>query len=75
VGKEAHLIPKKKRERDVETRQGVKATLDEVLHEETSKRLEAGYRELTPKRKGERNGHYIENLLTLASIVSGLFKL
>ncbi len=28
--------------------------------------LDAGYRELTPTRKGERNGHYRRNLVTPA---------
>src|SRR5215210_2323983 len=28
--------------------------------------LEAGYRELTPTRRGERNGHYTRNLVTPA---------
>jgi transposase-like protein len=26
--------------------------------------LNAGYRQLTPARKGERNGHYTRNLLS-----------
>jgi hypothetical protein len=45
---------------DVETRvrQGVKAVLEEVLEEEMTQHLKAGYRELTPTRRGERNGHY-----------------
>ena len=51
---------------DVEARvrQGVKAVLEEVLEEEMTEHLEAGYRELTPTRRGERNGHYTRNLLT-----------
>ena len=28
--------------------------------------LNAGHRELTPTRKGERNGHYTRNLVTPA---------
>jgi len=53
---------------DVEARvrQGVKAVLEEVLQEEMTKHLEAGYRELTPTRRGERNGHYQRNLVTPA---------
>ena len=38
--------------------EGVKAVLEEVLEEEMSEHLEAGYRELTPARRGERNGLY-----------------
>jgi transposase-like protein len=40
---------------DVEARvrQGVKAVLEEVLEEEMTQHLEAGYRELTPTRRGE----------------------
>ncbi len=54
--------------RDVEARvhQGVKAVLEEVLQEEMAEHLKAGYRELTPTRQGERNGHYQRNLVTPA---------
>ena len=47
-------------ERDVQARvrEGVKAILEEVLQEEMSEHLKADYRELTPTRRGERNGHY-----------------
>ncbi|QYJ17130.1 hypothetical protein Rxycam_02969 [Rubrobacter xylanophilus DSM 9941] len=50
---------------DVEARvrQGVKAVLEEVLEEEMTQHLQAGYRELTPTRRGERNGHYTRNLV------------
>jgi len=34
--------------------------------------LEAGYRELTPTRRGERNGHYQRNLLTSAGKIERL---
>ncbi len=59
---------------DVEARvrQGVKAVLEEVLKEEMSEHLEAGYRELTPTRRGERNGHYQRNLLTPAGKIERL---
>jgi transposase-like protein len=42
-------------ELDVETRvrQGVKAVLEEMLEEEMTQHLKAGYRELTPTRRGE----------------------
>ncbi len=51
---------------DVEARvrQGVKAVLEEVLQDEMTQHLEAGYRELTPTRRGERNGYYQRNLVT-----------
>jgi putative transposase len=41
---------------DVEARvrQGVKAVLEEVLQEEMTQHPEAGYRELTSTRRGER---------------------
>jgi len=56
------LAPKKHEEfehnvkLDVEAkvRQGVKAVLEEVLQEEMTEHLNAGYRELTPTRRGER---------------------
>ena len=60
--------------RDVEARvwEGVKAILEEVLQEEMTEHLEAGYRELTPTRRGERNGHYQCNLLTPAGKIERL---
>ena len=59
---------------DVEARvrQGVKAVLEEVLEEEMTQHLQAGYRELTPTRRGERNGRYIRNLLTPAGKIERL---
>ncbi|MBA3473424.1 MAG: IS256 family transposase [Rubrobacter sp.] len=59
---------------DVEARvrEGVKAVLEEVLQEEMSEHLNAGYRELTPSRKGERNGHYQRNLVTPAGKIERL---
>ena len=59
---------------DVETRvrQGVKAVLEEVLEEEMAEHLQAGYRELTPTRGGERNGYYQRNLLTPAGKIERL---
>jgi putative transposase len=61
-------------ELDVEARvrQGVKAVLEEVLQEEMTQHLEAGYRELTPTRRGERNGHYQRNLVTPAGKIEHL---
>ena len=60
--------------RDVEAwvRQGVKAVLEKVLQEKMTKHLKAGYRELTPTRKGERNGHYQRNLVTPAGKIERL---
>jgi transposase-like protein len=72
------LTPKKEFEHelklDVEARvrEGVKAVLEEVLQEEMAEHLEAGYRELTPTRRGERNGHYRRNLLTPAGKIERL---
>jgi len=72
------LTPKHEFEHDVKldvearVRQGVKAVLEEVLQEEMSEHFEAGYRELTPTRRGERNGHYQRNLLTPAGKIERL---
>ena len=52
--------------------QAFKAVLEEVLQEEMTHHLEAGYRELTPTRRGERNGHYTRNLLTPAGRIERL---
>jgi transposase-like protein len=59
---------------DVEARvrQGVKAVLEEVLEEEMTQHLQASYRELTPTRRGERNGRYFRNLLTPAGKIERL---
>jgi putative transposase len=53
-------------------RQGIKAVLEEVLEEQTTQQLQAGYRELTPTRRGERNGYYQRNLVTPASKIERL---
>ena len=45
-------------------REGVKAVIEQVLEEEMTKHLAAGYRQRTPGRRGERNGHYTRNLIT-----------
>ena len=59
---------------DVEARigEGVKAVLEEVLREEMAEHLNAGYRELTPTRRGERNGRYTRNLVTPAGKIERL---
>lgn len=72
------MAPKHEFEHDVKlnvearVRQGVKAVLEEVLQEEMSEHLKAGYRELTPTRKGERNGYYQRNLVTPAGKIERL---
>jgi putative transposase len=57
---------------EARVREGVKGVLEEVLQEEMSEHLNAGHRELTPTRKGERNGHYQRNLLTPAGKIERL---
>jgi putative transposase len=53
-----------KRDVQARVRENIKAVLEEVLQEEMTEHLEAGYRELTPySRRGERNGRYIRNLV------------
>ena len=72
------MTPKREFDHDVKldvearVRRGVKAVLEEVLEEEMTQHLEAGYRELTPTRRGERNGHYTRNLLTPAGKIERL---
>jgi transposase-like protein len=76
--KEAHLTSNERFDQDVKrdvqarVREGVKAVLEEVLEEEMTEHLSAGYRELTPTRRGERNGHYARNLLTPAGKIERL---
>ena len=61
-----------KRDVEARVREGVKAVLEEVLQEEMTEHLEAGYRELTPTRRGERNGYYTRNLVALQVRLSAL---
>ncbi len=61
-----------KRDVEARVREGVKAVLEEVLEEEMAEHLKAGYRELTPTRRGERNGHYTRNLVTPAGNIERL---
>ena len=61
-----------KRDVQARVREGVKAVLEELLQEEMTEHLEAGYRELTPTRRGERNGHYQRNLVTPAGKIERL---
>ena len=72
------MAPKHEFEHDVKldmearVREGVKAVLEEVLREEMAEHLNAGYRELTPTRRGERNGRYTRNLVTPAGKIERL---
>jgi putative transposase len=61
-----------KRDVQVRVREGVKAVIEEVLQEEMTEHRKAGYRELTPTRRGERNGYYQRNLLTPAGKIERL---
>jgi putative transposase len=78
LSKEAYLTPNERFDQDVKrdvearVREGVKAVLEEVLQEEMTEHLEAGYRELTPTRRGERNGYYQRNLVTPAGKIERL---
>jgi transposase-like protein len=62
-----------KKDIEARVREGVKAVLEEVLQEQMTEHLKAGYRELTPTRKGEeRSGHYQRNLITPAGKIERL---
>lgn len=49
---------------DDRIREGVKALLEQILEEEMTAHLQAEYRERSPLRRGERNGHYQRDLIT-----------
>ena len=59
-------------------REGVKAVIvlrtayanEQVLEEEMTEHLAAGYRERTPSRRGERNGYYTRDLITPAGRIA-----
>jgi putative transposase len=53
-------------------REGVKAVIEQVLEEEMTEHLAAGYRERTPSRRGERNGSYTRDLITPAGRIAQL---
>jgi transposase-like protein len=61
-------------------REGVKAVIvlrtayanEQVLEEEMTEHLAAGYRERTPSRRGERNGYYTRDLITPAGKIPQL---
>ncbi len=42
----------------------MQVAIEEILEEEMSEQLQAGFREHTPTRQGERNGHYHRSLVT-----------
>jgi len=44
--------------------EAVKVVIEELLEEEMTEHLNAAYRERTPNRRGERNGHYTRGLIT-----------
>jgi hypothetical protein len=52
-------------------REGVKAVIEQVLEEEMTEHLAAGY-EGTPSRRGERNGYYTRDLITPAGRIAQL---
>ena len=53
-------------------REGVKAVIEQVLEGEMTEHLAAGYRERTPSRRGERNGHSTRDLITPAGRIAQL---
>jgi hypothetical protein len=53
-------------------REGVKAVIEQVLEEEMTEHLAAGYRERTPSRRGEWNGYYTRDLIGLEETASSL---
>src|SRR5215204_5719133 len=61
-----------KRDVEARVRERVKAVLEEVLEEEMTEYLRADYRELTPTRRGERNGRYGRSLVTPAGKIERL---
>ena len=52
-------------------REGVKAVIEQVLEEEMTEHLAAGY-EGTPSRRGERNGYSTRGLITPAGRIAQL---
>ncbi len=53
-------------------REGVKAAIGQVLEEEMTEHLAAGY-EGSQSRRGERNGHYTRDLITPAGRIAQLW--
>ena len=60
-----------KEEKGQRIRERVKAVIEQVLEEEMTEHLAAGY-EGTPSRRGERNGHYTRDLITPAGRIAQL---
>jgi transposase-like protein len=60
-----------KEEKGRRIREGVKAVIEQVLEEEMTEHLAAGY-EGSPSRRGERNGHYTRDLITPAGRIAQL---
>jgi putative transposase len=52
-------------------REGVRAVIEQVLEEETTEHLGAGY-EGTPSRRGERNGYHTRDLIPPAGRIAQL---
>lgn len=57
---------------DDRIREGIKAVLEQVMEEELTDQLQAGPRERTSSRSGERNGHYERSLVTAVGKVEQL---
>jgi len=53
-------------------REGIKAVIEQVLEEEMTEHLAAGYRERTPSCRWERNGYSIRGLITPAGRIAQL---
>ena len=62
TGEEIKKLTKEEISRRI--REGVKAVIEQVLEEEMTEHIGAAYRERTPHRRGERNGHYTRSLIT-----------
>ena len=60
-----------KEEKGQRIRERVKAVIEQVLEEEMTEHLAAGY-EGTPSRRGERNGYYTRDLITPAGRIPQL---
>lgn len=57
---------------DDRIREGIKALLEQVMEEELTEQLQAGPRERTASRNGERNGHYERSLVTAVGKIEQL---
>ena len=68
-GEELKRLTKEEKGRRI--REGVKAVIEQVLEEEMTEHLAAGY-EGTPSRRGERNGYHTRDLITPAGRIAQL---